>query len=73
MRTGGVFFYTVPVVNAAPKSVPVKAKPLPKVPVRPSLEDQEIYGFVLDWHLASLIRSIVKAYLIKGCCSFLLA
>uniref|UniRef100_A0A8C1LNI2 Tight junction protein 2a (zona occludens 2) n=1 Tax=Cyprinus carpio TaxID=7962 RepID=A0A8C1LNI2_CYPCA len=38
------FFYTVPVVNAAPKSVPVKAKPLPKVPLRPSLEDQEIYG-----------------------------
>uniref|UniRef100_A0A671KQM0 Tight junction protein ZO-2-like n=1 Tax=Sinocyclocheilus anshuiensis TaxID=1608454 RepID=A0A671KQM0_9TELE len=34
----------VPVVNAAPKSVPVKAKPLPKVPLRPSLEDQEIYG-----------------------------
>ncbi|XP_042588139.1 tight junction protein ZO-2a isoform X2 [Cyprinus carpio] len=33
-----------PVVNAAPKSVPVKAKPLPKVPLRPSLEDQEIYG-----------------------------
>ncbi|XP_048030754.1 tight junction protein ZO-2a isoform X2 [Megalobrama amblycephala] len=34
----------VPVVNAAPKSVPVKAKTLPKVPLRPSLEDQEIYG-----------------------------
>uniref|UniRef100_A0A9J7ZBX3 Tight junction protein 2a (zona occludens 2) n=1 Tax=Cyprinus carpio carpio TaxID=630221 RepID=A0A9J7ZBX3_CYPCA len=34
----------IPVVNAAPKSVPVKAKPLPKVPLRPSLEDQEIYG-----------------------------
>ncbi|XP_050976792.1 tight junction protein ZO-2a isoform X3 [Labeo rohita] len=34
----------VPVVNAAPKSVPVKAKPLPKVPLRPSVEDQEIYG-----------------------------
>ncbi|XP_026129094.1 tight junction protein ZO-2-like [Carassius auratus] len=33
-----------PVVNAAPKSVPVKAKPLPKVSLRPSLEDQEIYG-----------------------------
>uniref|UniRef100_A0A673GGN3 Tight junction protein ZO-2-like n=1 Tax=Sinocyclocheilus rhinocerous TaxID=307959 RepID=A0A673GGN3_9TELE len=33
-----------PVVNAAPKSVPVKAKPLPNVPLRPSLEDQEIYG-----------------------------
>ncbi|KAK7120185.1 hypothetical protein R3I94_020255 [Phoxinus phoxinus] len=33
-----------PVVNAAPKSVPVKAKPLPKVPLRPSLEDEEIYG-----------------------------
>uniref|UniRef100_A0A671SLF7 Tight junction protein ZO-2-like n=1 Tax=Sinocyclocheilus anshuiensis TaxID=1608454 RepID=A0A671SLF7_9TELE len=25
-------------------SVPVKAKPLPNVPLRPSLEDQEIYG-----------------------------
>uniref|UniRef100_A0A8C1LNF3 Tight junction protein 2a (zona occludens 2) n=1 Tax=Cyprinus carpio TaxID=7962 RepID=A0A8C1LNF3_CYPCA len=36
--------YIIPVVNAAPKSVPVKAKPLPKVPLRPSLEDQEIYG-----------------------------
>ncbi|XP_016097810.1 tight junction protein ZO-2a [Sinocyclocheilus grahami] len=34
----------VPVVNAAPKSVPVKTKPLPKVLLRPSLEDQEIYG-----------------------------
>uniref|UniRef100_A0A672S7F8 Tight junction protein 2a (zona occludens 2) n=1 Tax=Sinocyclocheilus grahami TaxID=75366 RepID=A0A672S7F8_SINGR len=33
-----------PVVNAAPKSVPVKAKPLPNVPLWPSLEDQEIYG-----------------------------
>uniref|UniRef100_A0A672LFA1 Tight junction protein ZO-2-like n=1 Tax=Sinocyclocheilus grahami TaxID=75366 RepID=A0A672LFA1_SINGR len=38
------FLYTVPVVNAAPKSVPVKTKPLPKVLLRPSLEDQEIYG-----------------------------
>ncbi|XP_026075303.1 tight junction protein ZO-2-like isoform X2 [Carassius auratus] len=33
-----------PVVTAAPKSVPVKAKPLPKVPLRPSPEEQEIYG-----------------------------
>ncbi|XP_051972896.1 tight junction protein ZO-2a [Xyrauchen texanus] len=35
----------VPVVNVAPKaSVPIKVKPLPKVPLRPSQEDQQIYG-----------------------------
>ncbi|TRY71408.1 hypothetical protein DNTS_013706 [Danionella cerebrum] len=33
-----------PVVNSAPKTVSTKAKPLPKVPLRPSLEDLEIYG-----------------------------
>lgn len=47
-----IYIVLLPVVNAAPKSVPVKAKPLPKVPLWPSLEDQEIYGFVLDWFLA---------------------
>lgn len=33
-----------PVVIAVPKTVPVKAKPLPKVPLLPSPEEQEIYG-----------------------------
>lgn len=47
MRKCFWFFAAPPVVIAAPKTVPVKAKPLPKVPLLPSPEEQEIYGFVL--------------------------